>query len=74
MQALHADDRERVKAEWAVLMSGGVTFDIEFRIRNNSGAHRQFQAHQLAIRDIAGKQLKWYGYCTDIDSDPIRSS
>ncbi len=74
IEALHAGDRERVKAEWAMLMAGGVTFDIEFRIRNNSGAYRQFQAHQLAIRDIAGKQLKWYGYCTDIDSDPIRSS
>ena len=55
LMQLHPDDRERVKAEWAATVGGGVAFDIEFRIRRNDGVHRRFRTRAIPLRDTSGK-------------------
>jgi PAS domain S-box-containing protein len=67
LSQLHADDRERVKAEWAATVGRGVAFDIEFRIRRADGAHRWFRTRAIPLRDASGAIVKWYGSNTDID-------
>ncbi len=65
---LHADDRERVKAEWAAAVGAATPFDIEFRIRRADGVFRWFRTRAIPLRDPEGRIVKWYGSNTDIDA------
>jgi two-component system, cell cycle sensor histidine kinase and response regulator CckA len=67
LHQIHEDDRERVKAEWAAAVHGGIAFDIEFRIRRADGVHRWFRTRAIPLRDSMGKIVKWYGSNNDID-------
>ena len=67
LMQLHPDDRERVKAEWAATLDGGVAIDIELRIRRHDGVHRWFNTRAIPLRDTSGKITKWFGSNSDIE-------
>lgn len=65
--ALHPDDRDRVRAAWTRATESGDPFDVEFRIRRHDGVYRWFKTRALPLRDASGAIVKWYGSNTDFD-------
>jgi two-component system, sensor histidine kinase and response regulator len=66
MEAIHPDDRERVRYCWTEAVAGRADYDVEFRIRRADGEYRWFKARGVPVRDSAGEIVKWFGTCTDI--------
>jgi PAS domain S-box-containing protein len=69
MDLLHPDDRQRTVETWQHSVREGTEFRIEYQFRDGAtGAYRWFLAQALSQRDDAGRVLRWYGTCTDIDA------
>jgi PAS domain S-box-containing protein len=66
--ALHPDDRARAVEAWERSRREGTEYYSEYRLRGADGEYRWFLGHALPQRDDAGRPLRWYGTCTDIDS------
>jgi PAS domain S-box-containing protein len=64
---LHPDDRQRTMDRWLDVLSTGLTFDIEYRIRRHDGMFRWFKTMALPIRNTQGQVIQWFGSCTDIE-------
>ena len=63
---LHADERERVLAQWHGAVASGSEFDAEFRLRRQDGAYLWFKCRAVPQRDAAGRVIRWFGTCTDV--------
>ena len=67
-QLLHPDDLPRTIDRWQLALQTGEPYEIEYRFKRASdGAYRWFLARALPIKDAAGRTLRWFGTCTDID-------
>ena len=65
---LHPDDVERSVATYAACIRDGRPYPMECRFKDRStGGYRWFLARAMPIRDDAGKIIRWFGTCTDID-------
>jgi PAS domain S-box-containing protein len=67
VDCVHPDDRARIQAAWAGAVSTGNDYDVTFRIRRHDGVYRWFKTRAVALRDPAGRILKWFGSNTDIE-------
>ena len=65
--AIHPDDRDKFVADWMSDVKTGQSMDTEARVRKADGGYRWFLIRRVALRDEAGKILKWYGVLTDIE-------
>lgn len=66
LDAVHTDDRERVRATWARAYESHALYDTEYRIRTRSGEYRHFAVRGVALTDAMGKVEEWVGTLTDI--------
>ncbi len=69
--AVHPDDRARALAAWRASLVGDGTppFEVEFRLREGgSGRYRWFLSRARPQRDAAGRIVRWFGTCTDVDA------
>ena len=66
-ETLHPDDAPRAGAAWAAACTGGLEFEVEYRIRRHDGVYRWHRGHAAPVRDAAGRIVRWFGTCTDID-------
>ena len=64
--ALHPDDRDRAWSLWRRSLATGEPYDIEYRLRFNTGEYRWVLGRALPMRDAAGHIVRWMGTCTDI--------
>jgi PAS domain S-box-containing protein len=64
--ALHPDDRERTLACWNDAMEGRGVYDLEYRLRRADGVYRWFHARAVALRDMDGRIVRWFGTSTDV--------
>jgi PAS domain S-box-containing protein len=71
-ETLHPDDTERIGFLWQRALRVGDLYDVEFRMRRHDGAYRWFKTRGVPIHDAAGKVVRWFGTCTDID-DQMRA-
>ena len=62
----HPDDQQRAWTRWNLSLSTGNPYEIEYRLRHHSGEYRWTLGRALAVRDGAGKIIRWVGTCTDI--------
>ena len=62
----HPDDRARARALWQRSLKTGQPYEIEYRLRHHSGAHRWTLCRALPVRDADGRITRWIGACTDI--------
>jgi PAS domain S-box-containing protein len=67
VEALAADDKERVLAARRRAAQTGESFSDECRIRAANGTYRWFVVRWHPIHDAAGHTQKWFGAMTDID-------
>lgn len=67
--ALHPEDRRSATARWRESVEGGKPFEAEYRLKQASdGSYRWFLCRAMPVRDKAGKNVRWFGSCTDIHS------
>jgi PAS domain S-box-containing protein len=66
--ALHTDDQPATMAAWKRAIEKGKEYQVEQRLRSKQGAYRWFLTRALPLRDAAGKVVKWFGTCTDIEN------
>jgi PAS domain S-box-containing protein len=66
MEALHPDDRERVRQQLKRQIRTGEPFETEYRLCRKDGEYRWYLSRGIPIRDGQGRILKWIGTATDI--------
>ena len=64
---VHPDDQEECLARWRAATLSGNAYEIEYRLRERSGAYRWFLRRALPVRGLSGQITRWFGTCTDID-------
>ncbi|MCX6560756.1 MAG: PAS domain S-box protein [Candidatus Aminicenantes bacterium] len=64
----HPDDRQRAWEAWQNATNFGALYSLECRLRRADGAYRWWLIRGTPNLDAAGKIIKWFGTCTDIDS------
>ena len=62
----HPDGQERAWAVWRHSLATGEPYYIEYRLRHRSGQYRWVLGRAHAAKDDAGRIIRWYGTCTDI--------
>jgi PAS domain S-box-containing protein len=62
----HPEDRERSWQLWAHSLATGEPYHIEYRLRHRSGQYRWVLGRAQPARDDAGRIIRWFGTCTDI--------
>jgi PAS domain S-box-containing protein len=63
---LHADDRDRVLAEWQEANRGGKPFRAEYRIRTKSGRYIWVRDHASLAQDPSGEGMIVQGVVMDV--------
>ncbi|BBA37133.1 PAS sensor protein [Methylocaldum marinum] len=71
-QALHPEEVERVNAHRRHCLRTGEPYEMKHRLRHRDGEYRWVLCRARPIRDDAGRIVKWFGSCSDID-DLIRA-
>ncbi|MET0857741.1 MAG: PAS domain-containing protein [Telluria sp.] len=66
ISVFHPDDQARARALWSHSLATGEPYEIEFRLRHQSGQYRWVLARALPIRDDSGAIIRWMGASTDI--------
>jgi formate hydrogenlyase transcriptional activator len=66
--AIHQEDRVRLLQRWQGLLTSGEPGEMEARLRRHDGVFRWFLMRVEPLRDEAGKIVRWYGTCTDIET------
>jgi len=65
LEAIHADDRERVEAAWRDSLRSGKVFDSRYRVRSRTGSYKHYDVRAVPIeRD--GTIIEWVGASTDV--------
>ncbi len=65
-EVVHPDDRDAAVVRWQRSLAEGIPYETEFRIRDAAGGFRWHLARAAAIRDDAGRIVRWIGTNTDI--------
>lgn len=64
---VHPDDLARSVATWTKSIRTGESHVIEYRLRRHDGVYRWFVARGQPTHDAAGRVIRWFGTCTDVD-------
>jgi PAS domain S-box-containing protein len=67
----HPEDQALALETWNDSLATGNPYDIQYRLRHNSGAYRWVLCRALPIRDTAEKIVRWMGTCTDIHDQKL---
>jgi len=67
-EIIHPDDLEGCLAKWTSALQTGDPYDVEYRLRGKDGGFRWFLGRANPVRDANGEVVKWFGTCTDIES------
>jgi diguanylate cyclase (GGDEF)-like protein/PAS domain S-box-containing protein len=65
---IHPDDLALCVAKWESAVQDGDAFDAEYRLRRKDGTYLWFLCRANPIRNLEGVIVKWFGTCTDIES------
>ncbi len=63
----HPEDQQRAWQVWRHSLETGDPYEIEYRLKHNSGVYRWTLGRANPIRDEGGRITRWFGTCTDID-------
>ena len=67
IKPFHPDDQPRAWQAWQNATQNDAAYALECRLRRADGAYRWWLIRGEPLRDAAGKILKWFGTCTDIE-------
>ncbi len=63
----HPEDVPEAQRRWQHSVRTGEPYDVEYRCRRHDGVYRWFVGRAHPVRDAAGRIIKWFGTCTDIE-------
>ena len=63
----HPEDQKRAWARWRHSLETGDPYEIEYRLKRHDGIYCWTLGRAMPVRDEAGKIVRWFGTCTDID-------
>jgi PAS domain S-box-containing protein len=64
LDAVHPEDRERVRSQWRDAVAGADQTTMQYRLRRADGEYRLVEAHGVPVVD--GAQVRqWVGICVD---------
>jgi len=66
--AIHPEDRERVRKEWAAAQLRGGMYEVEYRLRRADGTYSAMRSQAVAIRDSHGNIREWTGSTVDLST------
>jgi PAS domain S-box-containing protein len=66
LDAVHPDDRKRVREAWLNAVESLSPYNVEFRILRKDGEYRDFAARGVPVLETDGTIREWVGTCTDI--------
>lgn len=66
LEAIHLDDRARVKAAWAAAMAARTAYEVEYRVRRYDGEYRWLLIRGVPTFESDGSVREWVGTATDI--------
>jgi PAS domain S-box-containing protein len=66
LEALHPDDRARVRDLWTQSRQHGTPYEADYRVRTRDDSYRHFQVRGVAVRDPDNTVREWVGMFTDI--------
>jgi PAS domain S-box-containing protein len=66
LDAVHAEEREAVRAAWAAAVRDRTLFESECRLRGQEGGYRHFSCRAVPIVRPDGTVSEWIGTCTDV--------
>jgi PAS domain S-box-containing protein len=72
LNAIHPDDRERVREAWQSAIEKRSRYDIEYRLRMKNGEYRWVAARGVPVRAEDGSVIEWMGTSTDIHDHRTR--
>ncbi|MBI3145007.1 MAG: EAL domain-containing protein [Pseudogulbenkiania sp.] len=73
-ERLHPEDTPPTQAALARHFGGEGPYDVEYRLRTQSGAYRWFRARGQALRDVAGRAVRMSGSIFDITDRKLAES
>lgn len=65
--AVHPDDVDRLKREWAVAVNTG-QFSSNYRLRHVDGSYHHVQSRGISLKDDQGRIYEWIGSVQDIQA------
>ncbi len=68
IEIVHSEDVTPSVAKWESAMRTGDAYEVEYRLRGKDGTYKWFLCRGNPIRDAEGRIVKWFGTCTDIES------
>ena len=69
--AINPDDLGPCIEKWESALLTGMPYESEYRMRRKDGVFRWFLVRANPIRNSAGEIIKWFGTCTDIESQKL---
>ncbi|HKY93483.1 MAG TPA: ATP-binding protein [Nevskiaceae bacterium] len=66
LNALHPDDRKRLKREWPAAAQAKQPVDMEYRVRHRDGGWRWTSVRVVPILNADGTVREWFGMNSDI--------
>ena len=66
LNAIHRDDRERIRQEWNQAVSTKRIYQTEYRLRMVDGSYRDMAVRGVPVFTADGTIQEWVGTCTDI--------
>lgn len=63
---VHPDELQLVVDEWASCLQSGLNYEVQCRLKHQSGEYRWVVARAVPAKDASGRITGWYGTCTDV--------
>jgi len=63
----HPEDRQRAWDLWRHSLKTGDPYEIEYRLKRHDGVYCWTLGRAMPVRNEAGRIVRWFGTCTDID-------
>ncbi len=70
LDAVHPDDRDRVRDAYRSALEETGPYGADYRIRTADGRYRRYRARSAVVRDASGLEREWQGVLLPLDGDP----
>ena len=71
LDAVHPDDRERVKHQWMDAVEAKRTLKSEYRVGMRNGSYRTFMVRGIPVENADGTFREWVGTFTDVTEQKL---
>jgi PAS domain S-box-containing protein len=66
LEAIHPDDRERVRQEWTEALTARERYESVYRLRRADGTYRTLLVQALPLPDSDGRAWRWAAFGADV--------